>query len=128
MSIKILIVDDSSTARSIVKRALEISGIDLGNVGEATDGKNALEILKETKYDLVFTDLNMPVMDGEQLLKRIKSSPKLNEIPVVVVSSMTNKSRENKLLQEHAEKIFSKPISLPELQEFFETYFVDERG
>ncbi len=57
-------------------------------------------------------------MDGEQLLKRMKSSPKLTDIPVIVISSMTNKSRENKLLTEHAAKIFPKPISLPDNQEY----------
>ncbi len=123
---RVLIVDDSSTARSIIRRTLEISGMDEIEIGEAANGIEAMEILKTNKYDLVFTDLNMPEMNGEQLLKRIKSSPKLNDIPVVVISSMTNESKENKLLSEHAAKIFPKPLSLPDIQEFLETYTEDE--
>lgn len=123
---RVLIVDDSSTARSIIRRTLEISGLDELEIGEAANGNEALEILKANKYDLVFTDLNMPDMNGEQLLKRIKSSPKLNDIPVVVISSMTNESTESKLLSEHAEKIFPKPLSLPDIQDFLETYTEEE--
>ena len=123
---RVLIVDDSSTARSIIRRTLEISGFEELEIGEASNGEEALQVLKENKYDLVFTDLNMPHMDGEQLLKRIKSSPKLNDIPVVVISSMTNESKENKLLSEHAAKIFPKPISLPDIQDFLENYSEDK--
>lgn len=123
---RVLIVDDSSTARSIIRRTLEISGLEDLEIGEASNGEEALEILKSNKYDLVFTDLNMPNMSGEQLLKRIKSSPKLNNIPVVVISSMTNESRENKLLSEHAAKIFPKPLSMPDIQEFLENYIQEE--
>ena len=123
---RVLIVDDSSTARSIIRRTLEISGFEELEIGEASNGEEALQVLKENKYDLVFTDLNMPNMDGEQLLKRIKSSPKLNDIPVVVISSMTNESKENKLLSEHAAKIFPKPISLPDIQDFLENYSEDK--
>lgn len=123
---RVLIVDDSSTARSIIRRTLEISGMEELEIGEASNGVEALEILKASKYDLVFTDLNMPDMNGEQLLKRIKSSPKLNDIPVVVISSMTNESKENKLLSEHAEKIFPKPLSMPDVQEFLDSYTEEE--
>ncbi len=126
MTKKVLIVDDSSTARSIIRRTLEISGMEDMEIGEATNGQEALDILKANNYDLVFTDLNMPQMNGEQLLKRIKSSPKLNEIPVVVISSMTNESKENTLLSEHAAKIFPKPISLPDMQDFLENYTEEE--
>lgn len=123
---RVLIVDDSTTARSIIRRTLEISGMEDLEIGEASNGLEALETLKANKYDLVFTDINMPDMNGEQLLKRIKSSPKLNDIPVVVISSMTNESKENKLLKEHAEKIFSKPLSLPDIQDFLESYKEEE--
>lgn len=74
---RVLIVDDSSTARSIIRRTLEISGMDEIEIGEAANGNEAMEILKTNKYDLVFTDLNMPDMNGEQLLKRIKKLTKI---------------------------------------------------
>ncbi|MCD4693730.1 MAG: response regulator, partial [Calditrichales bacterium] len=80
---RVLIVDDSKTARSIIRRSLEICGLQDAEIGEASNGREALQTLKTTEYDLVFTDLNMPEMDGEQLLKRMKSSPKLLDVPVI---------------------------------------------
>jgi two-component system chemotaxis response regulator CheY len=129
MDRRILVVDDSIAARNVVKRALEICGIESDAVTEAVNGRDALDKLKEDScFSLVITDLNMPGMDGEQLLKRIKASPKLNEIPVIVISSMANPSKESKLLRENASKILSKPISLPDLQEFIELTLNNDEG
>lgn len=114
----VLIVDDSIIARSFIRRILEINGIDPSNTMEANNGVEALEILKRQKVDLIFTDLNMPEMDGEQLLKRIKSSPKLNHIPVVVITSSGNVAWEKKFLAQHARAVFTKPLSIPEVSKF----------
>ncbi len=117
---KILIVDDSATSRLIMRRCLEICGLDTAEFTEASNGREALSILKDAPVDMVFTDLNMPEMDGEQLLKRMKSSPKLFDIPVVIISSTANTQKEKKLLEKNAAKVFSKPIALPELREYLE--------
>ena len=117
---KVMIVDDSTTARSIVRRSLEICGLQNVEFEEAANGREAIEKLKKSRVDLVFTDLNMPEMDGEQLLKRMKSSPKLVDIPVVVITSMSNPKRKNELLQENASKIIAKPISQNEIQEYLD--------
>ena len=119
---RVMIVDDSKAARNMIRRSLEICGLDTAQIEEAGNGKEALDKLKSSDFDLVFTDLNMPEMGGEELLKRIKSSPKLNSIPVVVISSLANPNKENKLIQEHAAKILSKPLSLPDLEELLEKY------
>jgi len=113
---KILIVDDSKMARNITKRSLEICGLTDINILEAENGEEALKLLKDdSNFDVVFTDLNMPIMDGEQLLKRIKSSPKLFEIPVVVITSKNNPANKRQLILDHATAVLSKPIHLPEL-------------
>jgi CheY-like chemotaxis protein len=104
-------------ARQIIKRSLEICGLPDVKMFEASNGIEALEILKTEKIDLVFTDLNMPEMDGEKLLIRIKSSPSLNEIPVVIVSSKSNPANEKKLITEHAVAVLAKPLSLPSMHE-----------
>ena len=122
---RILIVDDSKTARNMIRRSLEICGLGDAKISEAQNGREALEILRTVEYDLVFTDLNMPEMDGEQLLKRMKSSPKLNEIPIVVISSLANPQKESALLKDNASKVLSKPLSLTELQALFEDYLED---
>ncbi len=115
---KVLVVDDSAIARSIIRRSLEICGLQDVEFREAGNGHKALDLLKEEKVDLVFTDLNMPQMSGEELLKRIKSSPKLFDIPVIVISSLGNPAKERRLIQEYAAAVFQKPISLPEIRDF----------
>lgn len=119
---RILIVDDSTVARKMIKRSLEIVGLQDSNFTEAENGMQALEILKGSEFDLVCTDLNMPEMDGTQLLKRIKSSPKLTDTPVIIISSLTNATREQQLLSDHALKVFKKPLSLTEFGGFFNDY------
>lgn len=79
-------------------------------------------MLKESPCDLVITDLNMPKMDGEQLLRRIKGSPRLNHIDIVVISSLINDSRQQKLFEAEALAIFSKPLSVPEFSNFLRNY------
>ena len=123
---RVMIVDDSRAARNMIRRSLEICGLDPAFIDEAGNGKEALDKLKTSNYNLVFTDLNMPEMGGEELLKRIKSSPKLNDIPVVIISSLANPNKENKLIKEHAAKILSKPLSLPDLEELLEKYLSSE--
>ena len=88
-----LIVDESAVARKMIKRSLEIVGLQDSDFSEAENSVEALEILKDSEFDLVCTDLNMPEMDGTQLLKRIKNSPKLTDTPVII-SSLTNATRE----------------------------------
>ncbi|HQU72341.1 MAG TPA: response regulator [Calditrichia bacterium] len=121
MNLRILIVDDSSMARSIIRRSLEICGLEDIEFREAGDGKEAMEVLKaEDRIDLVFTDLNMPNMSGDQLLKRIKSSPRFFEVPVVIITSLYNNSRNAELMMEHAAAVLPKPVTIPKLSEILE--------
>ncbi|MCH8124649.1 response regulator [candidate division KSB1 bacterium] len=106
----------------MIKRSLEIVGLQDSDFSEAENSVEALEILKDSEFDLVCTDLNMPEMDGTQLLKRIKNSPKLTDTPVIIISSLTNATREKQLLSDHALKVFKKPLSLPEFSGFFSVY------
>jgi len=114
---QILIVDDSAMARTIIKRSVEICGVENAVFYEAGDGKEAMEVVKNQKIDLVFTDINMPNMNGEQLLIRLKSSPKWFEIPVVVITSLNNPANEKKLITEHATAVISKPVTIPAIHE-----------
>ncbi len=107
----ILIVDDSLSARMIIKQYLEIVGCQGAQFFEAGNGIKALEILKSNSVQLVVTDMNMPVMDGSQFLARLKASPKLNRIPVIIVSSAANKDNQERFLQFGANYVISKPVS-----------------
>lgn len=110
---RIIIADDSATARMFIKRCLEIVGFADAEFVEVEHGKEALEAVKEKPADLLLTDLNMPVMDGETLVKWIKASPKACEMPVIVITSAGNPAKEKQLLELGAHKVINKPVSPP---------------
>jgi two-component system, chemotaxis family, chemotaxis protein CheY len=113
--LKVLIVDDSSTARMFIRRCLEIAGCRGADFQEAGNGKEALDLLKEAPVDFILADLNMPVLDGRNMLKRLKSSPRTCDIPVVVISSASNPASDVELIAEGAYAVLSKPITPPVL-------------
>ena len=107
----IIIADDSRTARMVTRRCLEIAGWGDADFFEAGDGETALDLVRNHKADLLVTDLNMPRMEGAALLRAIKSSPRLNHLPVLVISSMSSQAREDELLQLGAFAVLAKPVS-----------------
>lgn len=110
---RIIIADDSATARMFIKRCLQIIGLGDAEIVEAENGKQALDAAKEQPADLLLTDLNMPVMDGQTLVKWVKASPKLCEIPIIVITSAGNPAREAQLLELGAYRVLNKPVSPP---------------
>ncbi len=84
-NIKILIVDDFSTMRRIIKNLLRDLGYN--NTYEADDGATALPMLEAGDFQFVVTDWNMPIMQGIDLLKAIRKSPKLKALPVLMVTA-----------------------------------------
>lgn len=108
---KILIVDDSATARMFVKRCLEIAGFKDAVFVEVGDGLDALEKMRENQFDIVFSDLTMPNMDGVTLLKNIKTDPRLQSAAVFIISSAGNPAMEKTLLNEGALAVLKKPVS-----------------
>ena len=107
----ILVVDDSGTARMIIKQCLTIIGLKDKKFIEASNGRDAMELLGQNAIDLVVTDLNMPVMDGEALLLEIKGSTDWKKIPVIVITSTSNDVREKTLREVGAEAVISKPVN-----------------
>ncbi|MBQ9274578.1 MAG: chemotaxis response regulator CheY [Succinivibrio sp.] len=84
-NIKILIVDDFSTMRRIIKNLLRDLGFN--NTHEADDGATALPMLEAGDFQFVVTDWNMPIMQGIDLLRNIRKSPKLKALPVLMVTA-----------------------------------------
>ena len=109
---QIILVDDSQTSRMVIKRCLEIIGLAEASFCEASNGAEALSKLQEMpNVDLLVTDLNMPVMDGEALLKELQGNPKLSTIPVLVITSAGNPAKETALQSLGAYAVLNKPVS-----------------
>ncbi|MBI5060041.1 response regulator [candidate division KSB1 bacterium] len=87
MAYNVLIVDDSAVTREIMARSCKLSGVELGEIYKAANGQDALELLKTHWTDIIFADINMPVMDGVQLVENLKQSDEFGQIPVVIVST-----------------------------------------
>ncbi len=87
MSKKVLIVDDSSTMRKIVTRSLRQAGLDVGQILEAGDGQEALQLLGNESVDVILSDINMPNMDGLEFLRQKSADDAIKGIPVVMIST-----------------------------------------
>ncbi|MBS1792382.1 MAG: response regulator [Acidobacteria bacterium] len=116
MSLNVLIVDDSAAMRSIIQKTLQISGLEIGHVYQAKNGEEALVMLEENWVDLALVDINMPVMDGETLINRVRENPDLAELPIVVVSTESSEARIVQLRSKDVEFIH-KPFAPETLRE-----------
>lgn len=90
LSMKVLVVDDFATMRRIIKNILKQIGF--SNIVEAEDGKSALKMLQNDKFDLIMCDWNMPEMPGIDLLTRIRSDEHLKNLPFVMVTAEAQKN------------------------------------
>lgn len=93
MAHDVLIVDDSAVIRQMVKRTMDLAGLDVGEVYEAANGIEALARLSDHDVAVMLVDINMPTMNGIQLLTRMKENPRLCDIPIVIVSTEGSRQR-----------------------------------
>ncbi len=87
MSFNVLIVDDSPSMRQVIKKVIQISGFDVGELLEAGNGKEALEVLSSNWVDVILSDIHMPEMDGIEMLRRLSEEDLWKRIPVIMVST-----------------------------------------
>ncbi|MBI5878741.1 MAG: response regulator [Chloroflexi bacterium] len=102
MAYNVMVVDDSAVMRSIIIKTLRLSGMPLGTVLEAANGVEALSLTDNNWIDLALVDINMPVMNGEELLDRLRANPETADMPVVVVSTESSDTRINSLMRKGA--------------------------
>jgi two-component system chemotaxis response regulator CheY len=115
-----MIVDDSPVMRAFVKRTIALAGFETSEILEASNGREALDKLRARPVpavDLILTDINMPVMDGEQLIGELKADASLRAIPVVVVSTDSTENRVGALLRLGASDYVRKPFPPERLSE-----------
>jgi two-component system chemotaxis response regulator CheY len=117
MSIRALIVDDSSVMRKIVERSLRQAGLDLSQVSEASNGAEALAVLAETQVDLILCDINMPVMDGLEFIKQLPGVANAKAVPVVMITTEGSESHVVQALSCGARGYIRKPFTPDQVKE-----------
>ena len=95
-TLNVLVVDDSAVMRAVVKRAIKASGVAIANIHEAPDGAQAIGVLEANSIDVVFTDINMPVMTGIELLQAIMDRG-WDHLTRIVVSTEGSTARRDEL-------------------------------
>lgn len=117
MALDVLIVDDSTAIRKILKRVLMQTDVAFGNVMEAGDGVEALEILKANRVGLILSDVNMPKMDGLQLLGKVKADPEYRDIPMVMVTTEGSQAKVMEAVSLGAAGYIRKPFTAEQINE-----------
>ena len=111
-NMRVLLVEDAPFLRYAFGRLLRMHGFE---VMEANDGREALECISAFRPELVVTDLMMPVMDGVELIERIRADPETATLPVVAITADATEQTERKARKAGAVAILTKPIDLPTL-------------
>ena len=125
-NMKILIVDDFSTMRRIIKNLLR----DLGftNTAEADDGATALPMLKNGNFDFLVTDWNMPIMSGLDLLREVRADENLKHLPVLMVTAEAKRDQIIAAAQAGVNGYVVKPFTAQALKDKIEKIFVRVNG
>jgi len=125
----VLIVDDSATTRAIIARTLHIvPAVQLGEVFEASNGQEALEVLDQNWVDMVFADINMPVMDGVAMVEQMAMRKDMERIPVVIVSTEGSETRIEELLRKGVRAYIRKPFTAEQVGQVFREILGDADG
>lgn len=111
MAFNILLVDDSATVRAVISKAIKLAGVDVNQLHQAGNGEEALQVLEKEWVDLVFCDISMPVMDGEELVEAMNQNGMIESIPVVIVSSAGSEPRVARLKENGVRDYIQKPFT-----------------
>ena len=117
MPVDVLIVDDSAAIRKILQRVLRQTDIPIGEVLEAGDGVEALKTLQDRHVNLILSDINMPNMDGLQLLAQLKQNEKWKSVPIVMVTTEGGQGKVIEAVQLGAAGYVRKPFTAEQIKE-----------
>jgi two-component system chemotaxis response regulator CheY len=113
MTLTALVVEDSPTMRQLIVFALRRVR-DL-NVVEADDGVDALKKLASTRFDIILTDINMPIMDGLKLVRRVRSDDVHRAVPIIIITTEGGEEDRQRALALGANAYITKPIQAPQV-------------
>jgi len=114
---RVLIVDDSSVMRKIVGRSLRQAGLEILEVLEASNGSEALLLVKENSLDLVLSDINMPVMDGLEFVRQLRRIESAQHIPVIMITTEAGEAHVVEALSLGASGYIRKPFTPEQIKE-----------
>ena len=117
MPLDVLIVDDSAAIRKILQRVLVQADLPLGRVHEANDGREALEKLHSESIGLVLSDINMPNMDGIELLETIKANGAWKSLPILMITTEGSQERVLQALKLGAAGYVRKPFTAEQIKD-----------
>jgi two-component system, chemotaxis family, chemotaxis protein CheY len=113
MSFNVLIVDDSNAMRAVIKKIVTISGFQMDVCLEASNGKEAMDVLSQSWVDVIISDINMPLVSGLDLLDQLRQHDTLKEIPVIMITTEGSVDRMQEAFNRGAKGFIKKPF-LPE--------------
>lgn len=129
MSFNVLIVDDSNSMRTVIKKIISISGFKIDQCIEAGNGKEALNTLTDNWVDVIISDINMPEMNGFELLKNLKEDDFLKNIPVILITTESSKERMQDAFNLGANGFIKKPFAPEAVKKIlYEVIGVNDEG
>jgi two-component system chemotaxis response regulator CheY len=117
MAMDVLIVDDSAAIRKILQRVLRQTEMPIGNIHEAGDGVEALAMLEQQSVGLILSDINMPNMDGLEMLGKIKSMDAYKSVPVIMITTEGNQNKVMEAVSLGASGYVRKPFTTEQIKE-----------
>ncbi len=117
MDLNVLIVDDSAAIRKILVRVLSQTDLPIKQVHEASDGSEALKIVAANDVSLILSDINMPNVDGLELLTQLRDSPKWKDLSVVMITTEGSQAKVMEAVQLGAKGYVRKPFTADQIKE-----------
>lgn len=122
MAYNILIVDDSLTARTFIARTLQMAEVPLNQIYQARNGQEAMDLLQRVWVDMVFADINMPMMNGTEMVRQMRTIDLLKSIPVIIVSTDRSAQRMAEMREAGVQAYLTKPITPEDLKDVVERF------
>ena len=122
MSKSLLIVDDSATMRKIIMRSVRMSGLQFDTTEEAENGVEALEKLSASPVDIILCDVNMPEMNGPELVKKVRELDSCKDTKIVMVSTESSQEFIDNLLENGANDYITKPFTPNKFREILSPF------
>ncbi|RLA85134.1 MAG: response regulator [Deltaproteobacteria bacterium] len=126
MAFNILIVDDSSSIRRLLRKIIELSGLEVDRIHEASDGLEALKVLEREWVDFIMCDIHMPQMDGIEFLRKLREDEVLGRIPVIMISTEGREEIIQEARKLGVKAYVKKPFTPEEIRDVIEKFVGEE--